>query len=225
MLCVAGCTDKDIKTEPTEYVPTTTIDPSTIEFGYDQKTDTYDRWYLVGSDDVTYIYFSYENSQNYDKYICTYNLVKSGVVTINTPLVLDENNHLVSPSSLSIVFDIVFEDYFNAYDYASGERYSRGSADEYNSYFADKTYTMENEQYAITFNSDFTCTKSDKKGDTQGTWNITSPHCVVCTYSDSQVVYSINYFDDYSVNSIVSNDDVLYPEISEDETVNKYKAY
>lgn len=225
MLCVAGCADNDIEFEPTEYEPETTIDPSTVDFGYDEKTDSYDRWYLTNTDDVTYIYFSYDNKGSFDNCVGTYHLVKSGVVANSAALCASSDNHLNPALSSAAFVDFVFEDYFTVYDYSSGNRYSRGNIDEYNSYFADKTYAMENKQYAITFNSDSSCTKTDSENEFSGTWEIVSKSKVKCTFLKGDILFDIVYNDDYSVNSIVSNDDVLYPEIIEDETVNKYKTY
>ena len=225
ILCFTGCKDSAGDTTPTDNAPKATIEPGYIHFGYNEETDTYDRWYLQNSDDVTYIYFTYDNTENLEDYFVTYNLVKSGVVTMSVSLCYSSNNHVAPPMHSSLYLDLVFEDYFTVYDYSSGERYSRGNADEYNSYFENKTYTSEDELIAITFANDFSCTKSDKKESVSGTWEVTSPSTVTCTFGDAQTKYTIDYYDDLSVKSIEADGEVLYPEISENETINKYKAY
>ena len=225
ILCFAGCKDSSGDTTPTDNAPKATIEPGYIHFGYNEETDTYDRWYLQNSDDVTYIYFTYDNTENLEDYFGTYNLVKSGVVTMSVSLCYSSNNHVAPPMHSSLYLDLVFEDYFTVYDYSSGERYSRGNADEYNSYFENKTYTSENEQCAITFNNDFTLTKTDNKKVVTGTWEVISTRNIACTYGDETLSYTIDYYDDLSVKSIKADNEVLYPEISENETINKYKAY
>ncbi len=225
IFCLAGCKDSAGDTTPTDYTPKATVEPGNIHFGYNEEKDTYDRWYLQGSDDVTYIYFTYDNVENIEDYFGTYNLVKSGVVTMSVSLCYSSDNHVVPPMHSSLYLDLVFEDHFTVYDYSSDERYSRGNADEYNAYFENKTYTSEDEQCAITFNNDFTLTKTDKKKVVTGTWEVISTHNIMCTYGDETLSYSIDYYDDLSVKSIEAGSEILYPEISENETINKYKAY
>ncbi len=223
LFSLTGCGDNE-STEKVNNAPQNIIDPSTVNFGYNDSNDTYERWYLQNTDDVTYIFFSDEN-EDIENYLCTYNFVKSGVVTISTPLVKSENNHLTSPKEYDFVIDIVFSDCFNAYDYSSDSYYSRGNVDEYNSYFADRVYTNDDKLTFITFNSDFTCNKSDKENVVTGTWQITSQNTVLCKFENESVEFSIRYNDDFTVKSIENGGDIFYAEIKEDETINKYKAY
>lgn len=225
ILCFTGCKDSTGDTTPTDNAPKTTIDPLTVNFDYNSGKSYIECWYLQNSDDVTYIYFTDDNAGAFENCICTYHLVESGVVTNSAPLCCSNDNHLVPALSSNTYVDFVFEDYFTVYDYASGNRYSRGNADEYNSYFKDKTYTSENEQCAIAFNNDFTLTKTDKKKVVTGTWEIVSTRNIACTVDDEILSYTIDYYDDLSVKSIKADNEVLYPEISENETINKYKAY
>ncbi len=220
---LVGCQEKESAQAP-QNTPKSIIDPSSINFGYNEEKDTYDRFYLQGTDDITYIYFSDENEE-YSDYVCTYNLVKSGVVKISTPLVLSDDNHLTSPEQFGMNLDIAFSDHFNAYDYSSDSWYSRGDADEYNSYFADRTYTNEDELCTITFNSDFTLNKSDKENTVTGTWQVSSKNTLLCEFENESVEFSIRYNDDFTVKSIECDDEIFYNEIRADETVNKYKAY
>lgn len=225
ILCFTGCKDSTGDTTPTDNAPKTTIDPLTVDFDYNSGKSYIECWYLQNSDDVTYIYFTDDNAGAFENCICTYHLVESGVVTNSAPLCCSNDNHLVPALSSNTYVDFVFEDHFTVYDYASGNRYSRGNKDEYDSYFKNKTYTSEDELIAITFANDFSCTKSDKKESVSGTWEVTSPSTVTCTFGDAQTKYTIDYYDDLSVKSIKADNEVLYPEISENETINKYKAY
>ncbi|MDO4748779.1 MAG: hypothetical protein Q4A12_06365 [Eubacteriales bacterium] len=228
LFTVAGCDstdDTEFSNEVKITAPQEIIDPNSIDFGYNEEKDEYDRWYLQGTDDVTYIYFSYDNVENLDNYVCTYTLVQSGVAKAQASMCLSDNNHLCPPPHSSLYVDIVFKDSFNAYDYASNSWYSRGDIDEYNSYFKGKTYTQEDKLYAITFNSDFTCDKTDPKNSVSGTWEVTSKNTVACTFDNEKTNYKINFNDDFTVKSIESDTETYYNEISEDETVNKYKAY
>lgn len=226
VLCFVGCEDSTGDQTPTDNAPKSTIDPSTVNFGYDAESDKYDRWYLQGTDDVVYVYFSDDNAEGIEEFVCRYNLVKSGVVTESAALSLSDDNHLSPPVTSSVFVDIVFEDYFNAYDYATNNRYSRGNADEYNAYFAGKVFEDgDNAENTITFNADGTCINSDSEAEAQGTWEVTSPDTLSCSFDDSTTEYKISYYDDFSIKSIEYDNKIYYAEVSEDETVNKYKAY
>lgn len=224
----AGCDKKvtDADTTPTTNEPETLIDPSGIDFGYNEEKNEYDRWYLQGTDDVVYIYFTYDNADSFENCVGTYNLVKSGVVKQSASLALSPDNHLAPVLSSSTYVDFGFEDNFNVYNFATDELYSRGNADEYNAYFANKIYTKDSKDLCtLSFNDDFTLTKLDKEDATSGTWEVTAKNTLVCTFGDDKVSYKINYNDDMSVKSLENNGEHYYTEISEGETVNKYKVY
>lgn len=219
ILCV-GCSSESADITPTDNVPDTLIDPATVDFGYDEEKDEYDRWYLQGSDDVIYLYFSLDENDD-----ITYNIVKSGVVKESGIVTVNSDDHLVSENTDEKKVDFGFEDNFNVYNYESKELYSRGNADEYNATFKNRTFTNESKSCKITFNSDFTCTKADDKNTNTGTWEIKSKSKISCTFDNKNIDYKIEYNDDFFATSITHEDEVLYNIISEDETVNKYKAY
>lgn len=228
LFCFTACKDSSSDSSPAESAPEVTIDPKTIDWGFDSDKLEYDRWYLQNSDDVTYIFFSDDESDLKENSICNYFFVKSGVVSEAVPLTLTDDNHLKgSNGELSV--DLVFEDSFNAYDYNSGSYYSRGNIEDYNSYFADRVYTTEDEKGTITFNGDFSCTKTDSENEVSGTWAVVSKRTLKCTFSNEEVVeeflFDITYNDDMSVKCISCKNEIYYNEVSEDETVNKYKAY
>lgn len=224
LFCFSGCKESAGDSSDTSNAPDVTIDPATIDWGFDEEKHEYDRWYLQNSDDVTYIFFSDEESELEENCICNYFFVKSGVVSEAVPLNLTDDNHLKG-SSGDISVDLVFEDCFNAYDYNSDSCYSRGNVDDYNSYFASRVYTAEDNEGTITFNSDFSCTKNDSKNEFSGTWEVVSKSKVKCTFLKGEIIFDITYNDDMSVKSISCDDEIYYNEISEDETVNKYKVY
>lgn len=219
ILCV-GCSSESTDVTPTDNIPDTIIDPSSVDFGYDEEKDEYDRWYLQGSDDVIYLYFSSDEND-----AITYNIVKSGVVKESGIVNVNSDNHLVCENTDDKKVDFGFEDNFNVYEYESKELYSRGNADEYNSSFLNRTFSSENDTCKITFNSDFTCTKADDKSTKTGTWEIKSKSKITLTFDNESFDYKIEYNDDFFVTSITHADEILYNVISEDETVNKYKAY
>lgn len=220
MSCVSCKNEKDSISTSTN-APDTIIDPSTINWGYDENEDKSERWYLTDTDDVIYIYFT----QGSESELCTYNLVKSGVVKESAACVVTEDNHLVPKEGEEASFDLVFEDAFNAYDYSTDSIYSRGDISEYNSYFSGRVYYSEDNLSTVTFNSDFTCTKTCNDSSVTGTWEITAKTSLLCNFETSIIVYTINYNDDFTVKSIETDDEIFYSEYEEDETVNKYKAY
>jgi len=224
-LCsLAGCGSDETTTDttPTSNEPETLIDPSGIDFGYNEEKNEYDRWYLQGTDDVVYMCFNKDDETG----TVTYNIIRSGVIKESAPLSITADNHLVCTDASGSKADFGFEDNFNVYNFSTGELYSRGNAEEYNAYFANKIYTKDSKDLCtITFNDDFTLTKLDKKDATEGTWEVTSKNALVCTFDDTDVQFKINYNDEMSVKSIENDGDIYYTEISEDETVNKYKVY
>ncbi len=224
LISFTGCEENAGTPSPAENAPANTIDPENIDWGFDSEKLEYDRWYLQNSDDVTYIFFSDDEDDLKENSICNYFFVKSGVVSEAVPLNLTDDNHLKG-SSGELSVDLVFEDCFNAYDYISDSYYSRGKLDEYNSYFADKVYSTEDKKSTITFNSDFSCTKTDLENEFSGTWEVVSKSKVKCSFLKGEILFDIKYNDDMSVKYISCDDEVYYNEISEDETVNKYKAY
>ncbi len=221
--CFCAC-EKDVKEETQSNAPTTIVDPKGINFGYDEEKDEYDRWYLKGTDDVTYAYLSFDEEVNADNYACTFTLIKSGVEAVREELYFSDD-HLITLTNSKTSLDIVFEDNFNLYDYISNSYYSRGSKDEYDSYFADRVYTKEDEFCTITFLDDFTCKKTDAETTVQGKWEVTSKRTLGCTFNGEKTTYKINLNDEFVVQSIENDDEIYYNVISEDETTNKYKVY
>lgn len=224
LMSFTGCEENTGTPSPAENAPANTIDPVNIDWGFDSEKLEYDRWYLQNSDDVTYIFFSDDEDDLKENSICNYFFVKSGVVSEAVPLNLTDDNHLKG-SSGELSVDLVFEDCFNAYDYISDSYYSRGNIDDYNSYFSSRVYTSEDNKGSITFNSDFSCTKSDSENDFPGTWEVVSKSKVKCSFLKGEILFDIKYNDDMSVSSISCKDEVYFNEIIENETVNKYKAY
>ena len=216
LLFTVGCSTNSSDTDPTENTPESLIDPSGIDFGYDEEKNEYDRWYLQGTDDVIYLYFSADTESDE----ITYNLVKSGVVKESAPLSISDEYHLVSDG-----VDFGFEDNFNVYNFKTNEWYSRGNADEYNANFSGKTFSTENGSKTLTFNEDSSCSLTDKKGTSQGDWEVVSKNTIRCTFEDDTIDYKVKCNEDFLVNSLSFEDDVFYNTISEDATVNKYKAY
>lgn len=216
LLFTVGCSSDNADTTPTENTPDTLIDPSGIDFGYDKEKDEYDRWYLQGSDDVIYLYFS----KNADSDEITYNIVKSGVVKESAPLSVTTDNHFVAENA-----DFGFEDNFNVYNYATNEWYSRGNADEHNAQFIKKTFTTEDGSKTLTLNEDFSYSLKDKKETSQGKWEVASKATLRCTTDNKTFDYKVRYNEDFIAISLSLGDEILYNTISEDETVNKYKAY
>lgn len=236
LLCVlmiisfTSCKSEDNTEEVNTNAPETTIDPRTVDWGYNEEKDEYDRWYLQGTDDVIYIYFTQDNVGSFENCICTYNLVKSGVVKESISLCYNSDNSLTPALSSNTYIELVFEDYFNVYDYATDSVYSRGNSEEYNSYFNDKTFTTEDGNYSLSFTSDKTFSElsndatADSK-DVSGKWEIVSPKTLVLTKDEKDISCKTSYNDDFSVKSVEYNGLVYYAVYSEDETVNKYKAY
>ena len=221
--CFCAC-EKEIEPEPQNNAPTTTVDPMGINFGYDEEKGEYDRWYLQGTDDVTYAYLSFDEEVSADNYVCTFTLIKSGVASVKEELFLS-GDHLITLTNSTTQLDIAFEDNFNLYDYVSDSYYSRGDKDEYDSYFADRVYTKEDESCAIAFLSDFTCEKTQAGSKVQGTWEVTTKRTLECSFDDKKTTYKINLNDEFVVQSIENDDEIYYNVISEDETSNKYKVY
>lgn len=222
-LCFCAC-ENDNDEEISTNAPATTVDPKGINFGYNEEKNEYDRWYLQETDDVIYAYLSFDEEVNADNYACTFTLIKSGVEAVREELYFSDD-HLITLTNSKTSLDIVFEDNFNLYDYVSDSYYSRGSKDEYDSYFADRVYVQEDELNSITFSSDFTCKKSDNEKETQGTWEVTSKRTLECIFDGEKIIYSIKLNDDFIVQSIENGDEIYYNVVSEDETVNKYKVY
>lgn len=223
-LCsLAGCDNSTTADNtPTSNEPESLIDPSGIDFGYNEEKNEYDRWYLQGTDDVVYLCFSKDDATG----TIMYNIIRSGVIKEGAPLSITADNHLTPILSSSAYVDFGFEDNFNVYNFSTGELYSRGNADEYNAYFANKIYTKDSKDLCtLSFKDDFTLTKLDKKDATEGTWEVTTKNTLVCTFGDDKVSYKINYNDDMTVKSLENNGEHYYTEMSEDETVNKYKVY
>ncbi len=216
LLFTVGCSSDSTDTTPTENTPENLIDPSGIDFGYDEEKDEYDRWYLKGSDDVIYLYFFSDEESD----TITYNIVKSGVVKESSPLSVTNEYHLVSDSA-----DFGFEDNFNVYNFKTNEWYSRGNADEYNANFSEKTFSTEDGSKTLTFNTDFSCSLNSKKETAQGSWEVMSKNTLRCTFENETIDYKVEYNEDFLVNSLSFEDDIFYNTISEDETINKYKAY
>lgn len=226
-LCIAGCDKNDVQDTPDIAVnaPTVTIDPNSINWGYDAVKDEYDRWYLQNTDDVTYIYFENIDAQAPQGSVCIYNLVQSGVVKESAFLYHNGDNHLKSTADSSVVVDFVFQDNFSAYDYTTDSWYSRGDLVSLNAQFQGKEYYEESDNTnTLVFNTDFTCTETVNGIASRGTWELTSKKTLVCTFEKTTYQFSITYDADASVTSIEYGGRVFYT-TSTDETTDKYKAY
>jgi len=200
ILSLSGCKNKTENTPaPTEAKgPETIIDPINIDWGYDEENDKFERWYLQGTDDVVYIYFLPSNAK---PTVCTYNLVKSGVVKESYTLSRTDDHHLVDPQNN---VDLVFEDAFNCYDYKTDSYYKRGNIDELLASFNNVTFEIkDNAKNNILFNADGTFKKTIDNIETTGTWQITSKNNLKCTNADESVdIYKIIYNADGYVTSI-----------------------
>lgn len=207
LLSLVACAEQTPDTTPTQNIPQNIIDPSTIDWGYNAQDNTSDRWYLVGTDDVVYIYFTPSDSDN----ICTYNLVKSGVVKGSANCVKTSDNHLTQSAADSYMIDLVFEDKFTAYDCLTGEHYSRGDYYELVNQFADMTFEDgEDESDTLTFNADGTCTENYDSNSYAGTWEITSVERIKCVFEENTTYLKIEYNEDGNVKCINYDDRTLY---------------
>ncbi len=222
VLCFVGCKKSTDQVSQNTKEPETVLDPNCIDFGYNEKENTADRWYLQGTDDVIYIYFTSDNNAG----LCTYKLVKSGVIQESIPCVVSQDMHLVAENRDKSGLDLVFEDAFTVYDYASDCWYSRGNKNEIESQFMNKTFTDENDsKNTICFYQDYSCKKCVGDAVITGTYAFTAPQSMKCDFAQECMNFEITYNDDFTVKCIKSEKTVFYPEIIEDETVNKYKAY
>ena len=218
IFCISGCNKDAITPTPTESKgPKDTIDPISIDWGYDKENDKYERWYLQGTDDVVYIYFLPSNAK---PTICTYNLVKSGVVKESYTLSRTDDNHLTDPKNN---VDLVFSDAFNCYDYKSDSYYKRGNIDELMTSFNNVTFEIkDNTKNNILFNADGTFKKTLDDVTTTGTWKITSKNNLRCTNETGTVdIYKILYNADGYVTSVQFESDTFYTTYI--ASVNEYK--
>ncbi len=222
VLCFVGCEKSTDQVPQNTKEPESILDPNRIDFRYNEKENTADRWYLQGTDDVIYIYFTSDN----DAGLCTYHLVKSGVVQESIPCVVSQDMHLVAESHDKSGLDLVFEDAFTAYDYASDCWYSRGDKNEIESQLVNKTFTDENDnKNTLCFYQDYSCKKRVGDDMITGNYVFTAPQSMECDFAEDSMNFEITYNDDFTVKCIKSENTVFYPEIQEGETVNKYKAY
>ncbi len=226
-VCCASCQKNEDKKEDTQNTTQATINPLDIVFGYDKQSQKADRWYLTGTDDVVYIYFTTENEEE----LCTYNLVKSGVVTESAVCVTTQDNHLIPKDITEASFDLVFKDNFNVYDCSTDSTYSRGNAKEYEAYFSDAIFITENGEKGLFFYNDKTfaefsnTTATSDSLEPEYLWEVVSPKNIRLTTNGEQLLCELTYNDDMSLNSIEYKGDIYYAQYSENSPSNKYKAY
>lgn len=209
---ITGCKSNEVKPPTTDTVttekkgPDTIIDPGNLDWGYDKENNKYERWYLQGTDDVIYIYFL-ENDDNTS--LCTYNLVKSGVVKESYSLTKTDDNHLVDDAKN---IDLVFSDAFNCYDYITDSYYKRGNIEEVMASFNNVTFEIkDNEKNNIVFKEDGTFKKTIDETVTSGKWEIVSKNNLRCTNDDNTVdIYKILYNADEYVTTIKFNEQTFF---------------